>query len=48
MIAASVPESDDVIKVLLKAGADINAKSMCLHLFRYASYQKINTLFHRQ
>ncbi|KAJ6781041.1 hypothetical protein PWT90_04781 [Aphanocladium album] len=27
MIAASVPESDDVIKVLIKAGADINAKN---------------------
>ncbi|OAA64050.1 Ankyrin repeat-containing domain protein [Cordyceps fumosorosea ARSEF 2679] len=27
MIAASVPESDDVIKVLLKAGADVNEKS---------------------
>lgn len=27
MIAASVPESEDVIKVLLRAGADINAKS---------------------
>lgn len=27
MIAASVPESEDIIKVLLKAGADINAKS---------------------
>ncbi len=27
MIAASVPESDDVIKVILTAGADINAKS---------------------
>ncbi|KAM3498910.1 hypothetical protein MY11210_009644 [Beauveria gryllotalpidicola] len=27
MIAASVPESDDVIRVLLKAGADINEKN---------------------
>ncbi len=27
MIAASVPESEDVIKVLLRAGADMNEKS---------------------
>ncbi|OAQ98922.1 hypothetical protein LLEC1_01088 [Akanthomyces lecanii] len=36
MIAASVPESEDVIKVLLRAGADINAKS-CYPLHRAAA-----------
>lgn len=27
MIAASVPDSEDVLNVLLKAGADVNEKS---------------------
>lgn len=32
MIAASVPDSEAVIQVLLKAGADINAKSKSCHI----------------